>query len=58
MISWGEGSIAQWIAFLFLTHPLLVQILAPEYFFDVAELINRSSLFKVRVDSGISLIVD
>ena len=35
-----------------------VQITAPEYFSNVSELINLSTLLKVRVDIGKSLVVD
>ena len=50
------GRIAQWIVLLLLTQQPWVQILAPD-FSDVAELINCSTLPRVRVDCGMSLIV-
>ena len=56
----GEGHSAEvWFAHVHLqTQMPMAQITAPEYFSDIAELVDRSMLLRVRVDIGKSLMVD
>ena len=54
------GGIAQWIAYLFTDPAAWARIMEPQFFLIaiVAELIDRSALLRVRVDSAKSLLVD